>query len=365
MAYAVSKSSQLQVRESIIDDENGMAETEATCLPGSAAVASSPIAKEIIDKIKKAYEHCKPAGSNRSHNSSMTNHGRFTTTSVGGNAFSDGSSMAFMLDELCHAVRGGRLASPIRDWIDELVQHEFENSYVGDFIEEEDDPEDDVKILGQKGTKGMEEHDQMIPTSRQDLALLDGTSQNKMAPPGELRFNIAGAESLVYVKILPLISSYNRTEREVLPVQLSPMFRLMSTLSDVRFGGKGLSEIDAMLECPLLLPTSDSSGMEFEDLSSSKQWVVTSSYFFATCWVRQLINSFIYAANDDDYGAAAAVSSQVGSFTSSSQGFNCNEVQKKIVERLRSLVELEEDLRFTSSKCFVFAPPGKEVFLIR
>lgn len=51
-------------------------------------------------------------------------------------------------------------------------------------------------------------------------------------------------------------------------------------------------------------------------------------------------------------------SAQAGTFTASSQGFNANDARKKIVARLKSLVELEEELRFTSSKCFVFAPPG-------
>jgi len=370
VAYAVSRSSQLQPHETTIIDD---AETETTCLPNSsAAVASSPIVQEIKDMIDFAYVHCKPAGgsigtSNNNNDSSM------------GASFSNGSAMAFMLDELCHAVRGGRLAFSVREWIDELVQSDFENFFVGDF--EETDLSQQQQKEQKQGTKGagkggkrdtdndapIMEDQTMIPTSPTDLALLNGTSALIHAPPSTLRFNIAGAESVVYVKITSLLSSSNRTEREVLPVQLSPMFRLMSTLSDVRFGGKGLSEIDAMLECPLLLPTVESSGMEFEELSSGKQWVVTSSYFFGTCWVRQLINSFIYAAYDEGGAlvagsAVGATAGQVaGTFTSSSQGFNCEEVQKKIVARLKALVELEEELRFTSSKCFVFAPPGLDI----
>ena len=194
----------------------------------------------------------------------------------------------------------------------------------------------------------------MVPTNSADLALINGTSNNIIAPRGEIRFSIEGADTQVYLKLLPLLSSHSRIERELLPVQLCPMFRLMATISDLRYGGNGLSEIDAMLECPILLPHKESSGIEFEDLSSIKQWVVTSSYFFATCWVRSLINAFIYAA-----AFVPSVGSAPGSLVSSSQGgFNANDVRKKIVERLRSLVELEEELRFTSSKCFVFAPPG-------
>lgn len=36
-------------------------------------------------------------------------------------------------------------------------------------------------------------------------------------------------------------------------------------------------------------------------------------------------------------------------------------MQKKIVARLRALVDLEEELRFTASKCFIFAPPGLDL----
>ncbi|KAL7541555.1 hypothetical protein ACHAXR_011033 [Thalassiosira sp. AJA248-18] len=367
VAYAVSRSSQLQEQQSIIDDENGMAETEATCLPGDAAVASSPITKEIKELIEEAYNHCKPAAGGGGNGSLGANHENsiargHVVSSINfsvGSAFSDGSAMAFMLDELCHAVRGGRLAAPIREWLEFLFQSEFEDWYVGDF---EDAP---TQAAGTKGMKGdcitmLDPHH--IPTDSTDLALLNGTSCNTIAPPGELRFYVPdSAECGVYVKLLPLLSSSDRTDREVRPVTLSAMFRLMSTLSDVRYGGKGLSEIDAMLECPLLLPTSECSGMEFEDLSAMTQWVVTGCYFFGTCWVRQLINSFIYAASGEGVGASMAASAVGGSFTSSSQGFNSEDVQKRIVARLKALVDLEEELRFTSSKCFVWAPPGLDL----
>jgi len=105
---------------------------------------------------------------------------------------------------------------------------------------------------------------------------------------------------------------------------------------------------------PILMPSVESSGMEFEELSASKQWVVTSSYYFATCWVRELINTFIFAADPSTPEEASVM-------TSSSQGFDCKDVQKKLIERLKALIELEEELRFTSSKCFVFSPPGLDL----
>jgi hypothetical protein len=71
-----------------------------------------------------------------------------------------------------------------------------------------------------------------------------------------------------------------------------------------------------------------------------------------------LINSFIHAA-DESGSFPGLAKAPVGSYMSSSQGFDCKDVQKKIVARLKALVELEEELRFTASKCYTFAPPGE------
>lgn len=101
------------------------------------------------------------------------------------------------------------------------------------------------------------------------------------------------------------------------------------------------------------MPSAESSGIDFEDLSATKQWVVTSSYFFATCWVRELVNNFIFATDPS--------APETSAITSSSQGFDCKDVQQKLIERLKALIDLEEELRFTSSKCFVFSPPGLDL----
>jgi len=357
VAYAVSRSTR-------DEDTTIIGET-------STAAASSPIVKEIEAVIKKAYNECKSSASSSGRSSFNPNSNSATHTVNLGNAFSNGSSMAFFFDELCLAVKGGRLSSAIQEWIEELVQQDFENNYVGDYHEDEEEEEDDDAMdTKKKGTKsaGNEKEMQLlggndgqlqIPTSGVDLSLLDGSSKNPMAPPGELRFSIEGAESAVYLKVLPLLSSCNVNEREYLPVQCVSIFRLMSTICNAQYGGRGLAEIDAMLECPLLLPSAESSGFEmWDDMGATKQWVITASYFFATCWIRQLINSFIYAAAADDSNNAIGTA---GSFTASSQGFNAEEVQKKIVARLRALVDLEEELRFTASKCYTFAPPGLDI----
>jgi len=329
VAYAVSRSSQLLERHTIID---GL---------GSAAFASSPVIKEITNVINSAYTHCKPSGT--SSGSAGNANARNVTTSSLGRAFSEGSPMAFLLEELCHAVCGGKLAKGVLEWIEELIRADFEDTFVGDFVDTAGES------AHGKGAEGDAPVTEMIPTCSVDLALLDGTSENTIAPPGEMRFDARNVDDpLVYIKILPFLASYNITEREIMPVYLSAMFRLIALVT----------EVDALLGCPILLPASASSGIEFEDLGATKQWVVTSSYYFATCLIRQLINSFIQYAADESASLPGLVLPPAGSYTSSSQGLDYMKIQKQIVARLWALVELDEELRFTSSKCYTFAPPG-------
>ncbi len=338
VAFAVSRSSLLADRRAGAD-----------LLGGSAAVASSPIIQEIKDMISNAYTYCKPAGisipmDGNSHNTASRLH---TSATLASSPVFGGSSMAFFLDELCQAVRGGRLAPPVKEWIDETIKTDFEAWFVGDF--------DDSAFSGKNDTEVNKDAPMIgVPKCSADLALLDRSSMNSAAPTGEIRFHVACVESDVYVKILSLLASHERTY--FLPVQLSPMFRLMSTLNDQRYGGVGLHEIDAVLDCPLLTSSQASSGIEFEDLSRSKQWVVTSSCYFATSWIRQLINSFIHEANESTTVADLMAGSHMSSTLSPLM--NHLDVQKRIIARLATLVELEEELLYTCSKCYDFAPPG-------
>ena len=118
----------------------------------------------------------------------------------------------------------------------------------------------------------------------------------------------------------------------------------------IRYGGDGLSEIDALLGCPLLLPHESNTGIGFMDLSPTQQWTVTACIFYAICWCRELINSFVHSAA---FQAPAILETQ--SVTQIQEEMRC-----KIVEKLHCLVALEEDLRHVSAKCWHFTPPGKE-----
>jgi hypothetical protein len=358
VAFAVSRSSLVEVGQ--------VGAAGATFYPSNTAVASSPVIQEIKDMIMSAYSSCKPTTlSTRpdgNENNTMGAARRFsnTTDSAGGSFVFGGSSMAFLLDELGHAVQGRRLAPQIKEWIYDMIKEDFETWFVGDFEDATSCPpgtkSDNENTKGQTPSIG-------IPRSSADLALVNGVSIHNSAPPGEFRFDVEGTDSDIYVKILPHLASHDRAERVFLPVQLSPMFRLTSLLADFRYGGDGIHQVDAVLECPIFLPSQASSGMEFEDLSPRKQWVVTSSFYFVTCWIRQLINSFIDAADgttapEHSSGAPPGASMSCAS----SQRMDSADVQKAIIARLGSLVEVEKELSFTASKCYNFAPPGKFQF---
>ena len=92
------------------------------------------------------------------------------------------------------------------------------------------------------------------------------------------------------------------SRREFTPVQLCPLFRVVATLSDHRFGGAGLAEIDAVLDCPLLLPAAECSTVEnFEYLPAILAFIlgyilgvisgpaIDALYLLRVCWRRLVV----------------------------------------------------------------------------
>ena len=127
----------------------------------------------------------------------------------------------------------------------------------------------------------------------------------------------------------------------------------------------GLSEIDAVLGCPLLLPAQADVGIDFIELGGQKQWTAASCFYHAASWCRELVNSFVHSAAFPAEARAAAVrgedssgGGEGGATDASSQEDAPEEVRRKVIEKLKCLVRLEEDLRFTASKCYHFNPPG-------
>jgi hypothetical protein len=193
-----------------------------------------------------------------------------------GVSFHEGRAAAFLLYELGSAVRSEKLLPSLREWLDETFEQSFEDNFIADFV-----VENTQDLMRGKGSFDDTSQFNHTPVSASDLAILQGESENDLAPPGDIRCKVA-PRSEIYTRILSLVSSQDVMEREILPVQLCPQFSLLATLKDSSYGGNGILDLDGVLEAPLILPTSECSGIEFTDLTPSKQWVVTSSYYFVS-----------------------------------------------------------------------------------
>lgn len=75
---------------------------------------------------------------------------------------------------------------------------------------------------------------------------------------------------------------------------LMSMFRLVRGLER-----EDLSEIDALLGCPLVMPSHKTID-EFDMLSPEQQNVVVDSLFHAVNWFREVINCFSYLIKQND-----------------------------------------------------------------
>ena len=292
----------------------------------------SAVAADIIKVLDQARTSC---------TSGMQNADWFGVSSAKGEEACGDTALAHLFDELCLAVRGGRLAAPVKNWILENFSEALEDLFLGDLT----DPSE---------SEPSERESQAIIDDPADRAIVAGTSGNPRAPRGAMRYNIDGDDALVYVKFLSLAASNDPAMRNSL-AQLGPLLRLLATCHDVRYGGVGLTEIDAVVGCPLLLPAAENVNCEgFGELDGDQQLAATMSSFYAASWCRELVNTFIYCAafppDIDAMGGTPPGESQVLTTP--------DEIRRKLIEKLKALIEIQEDLRFTTSKAPQFTPPG-------
>jgi hypothetical protein len=247
------------------------------------------------------------------------------------------SFMSIFFDELCFAIRACSLPPCVKAWILDRFSGALENEYLGDL--DNVDSYLDPASNSQKNAINIKDVD--------DKAMVDGNSINKRAPKAELRYNIDRDEAVVYLKVLSLFTSDDPRTREILPQQLCPLLRLLTVAYDERFGGDGIGNIDALLGCPILLPDAASSSIEFRHLSEEKKIATVSSLFSAVSWCREIINSFVYVAA---FRPANSNDSQM------TQEQECT--RQKLVEKLKCLLDLEEEVFLCAKQCYSFAPPG-------
>ncbi|KAJ9541107.1 hypothetical protein OSB04_027613 [Centaurea solstitialis] len=154
---------------------------------------------------------------------------------------------------------------------------------------------------------------------------------------GELWMNLDGDISPICMNILPLASSSSRsTSLQTLPAN----FRLLSVIE--RLGNQGsLGGIDALLGCPIHLPSSKLFLASWQSLNGKQKLVVCLSLYYAINWIRELLNAF---------GKQVA-----GRFDCVSQATKEDTVAK-ILKRLRNLVFLESLLNNLLKECPLVLP---------
>ncbi|KAJ8573017.1 hypothetical protein K7X08_009528 [Anisodus acutangulus] len=156
---------------------------------------------------------------------------------------------------------------------------------------------------------------------------------------GDLWMNLDGDISPICLNILPLVSF---SLRGASPLQILPAnFVLLSSIEGLANQGS-LAGIDALLGCPIHLP---SSKFFCEPLWGSlsgkqKQFIILSLYYAAN-WLRELLNAFCTQAVDECNAVSQATR---------------EEITLKLLKRLRNLVFLESLLNSSLKQCSYSLP---------
>ena len=93
-----------------------------------------------------------------------------------------------------------------------------------------------------------------------------------------------------------------------------PHFRLLSKCNSRQDNG-GLEEIDALLACPLWMPNNEN----LDEMSPQELNYACDILFYCYNWFRELINTFSNSTSNED--------------------------QRKVMIRLKNLIQLEKDLK--------------------
>ncbi|KAK4576846.1 hypothetical protein RGQ29_027402 [Quercus rubra] len=155
---------------------------------------------------------------------------------------------------------------------------------------------------------------------------------------GELWMNLDGDISPVCLNILPLASSSMQSSSlQILPAN----FLILSTIERLTNQGS-LGGIDALLGCPLHLPSSKYfSGAGWKSLAETQKQIVCLSLYYAANWIRELLNAFCTQVE--------------GRIACTSQATKEDTVFK-LLKRLRNLVFLEILLNNSIEGCSISLP---------
>jgi Fanconi anemia group D2 protein len=285
-AFVVTKSSKLR-RDNMVVGAHGEGDDDETDLePQLALQADQEAFNEVNEVLSLARTACE----------------------------SSASSAGFLYDELALAIKGNQISPRIRDVIQDSYSVLLEDHFVGD-------PATGTTV---------------------ELPLLN--AENIQA---EMRYNIdddVEESSKIYIKILDYVYRGNAKI-----ATLVPLIRLISACSDPRFGGDGLAELDAVIGCPMMLP-SEGTSYDFQiKLDEKTKLIATASTFHATNWVRELLNAYVHDAAFPHYTIThPPIEDKIA----------LADIRDKIVQRLNTLIDLEDDLFHMASNCVSFAPPN-------
>ncbi|XP_060079016.1 Fanconi anemia group D2 protein-like [Ylistrum balloti] len=207
---------------------------------------------------------------------------------------------SLFMDELAAIIHGGHIDSKIEAWISDNVITDFQDDYVVD-IEEVPD-------------------------------------KCKFVVPFEMKYSLDDdVEGSIAINIIPLVErsiqdrkkqqpQRNENGRSPDPVCLSSHFRLLRICEEMQQGD--LANIDALLGCPLLLPSPETFE-KITSLSHREKEIVCSALFTGLNWFKEIINAF---ASQDDL-----------------------EMKGKVIKRVQNITELQDLLE----KCLAATPNFK------
>ncbi|XP_020874500.1 Fanconi anemia group D2 protein homolog [Arabidopsis lyrata subsp. lyrata] len=140
---------------------------------------------------------------------------------------------------------------------------------------------------------------------------------------GDLWMNLDGSISPICLNILALASSSS----ESCCLQILPSnFLLLSTVERLTNDGS-LAGIDALLGCPLHLPSSKYfAAASWQSLAKKQKEILSLSLYYAANWIRELLNAF-----------SSQIDEKIGCISQATE----KDVTTKLLKRLRNLVFLE------------------------
>ncbi|XP_078437577.1 fanconi anemia group D2 protein isoform X2 [Wolffia australiana] len=218
----------------------------------------------------------------------------------------ESSALILLYDEFTALVKHGKLQTKIMEWIGTRLG-DFESIFITDL-----------------------ERGQLVST------------EPYIGLEGDPWMNLDGDTSVICLNILPILSSSPEKSGQSKMQSLPAMLQLLSSVERSANGGS-LEGIDALLGCPLLLPSHKFLyASAWNSLKEIQKKTIIFSLYYAVNWIRELFNAF-----------GSQVTTVSGCLT---QGLR-EETTEKLLKRLRNIIFLENLLNYLLKLHHVSLPP--------